>query len=182
MDPWESDALRDIAEADRRDRDEYLASRSRDDAEKRMAERLVEITGHWSVSDISRADALKATGENQRANRIQVWTFDQAEKWVNLMGDEKLLADMNESYLLNVVAFLHSNASRFARLWAMDHLLQSDPESDWARVRPDYERVQLAYHEPHRFMAQCRLMTGLWAEVFKRRGRMNGFEDSGEDS
>lgn len=153
-----------------------------DDALYEQEKALVSATGRWSQKDIERARAMAESG-NPYADRIQTWTFDQDKEWVNLMGERIMLESMDESYLLNVIAFLHQNAARFARLWFHAHMDSIDFDSDfWNASAVDYDRVQLAMKEPQRFMVQTRLVCALWAEVFKRRGRMNGFEDDGEDS
>lgn len=145
------------------------------------AKALVAATGRWSKADIERARAMR-DGGNPYADRIQAWTFDQGTEWVNLMGERIAISSMDESYLLNVIAFLNRNATAFARVWFHYHMDSIDFDSDyWTASAVDYGRVQLAMKEPHRFMTQTKLMCALWYEIFKKRGRMNGFEDSGED-
>lgn len=117
---------------------------------------------HWTNLDTEAATAL---GEN----RFQAWVLDQDKVWRNIYGRERQLSDMDEDYLLAVVAFLHKNAGRFSMSWVLKANDPGCPE-----VRYDAERIRLAADDPHRFMATSRLMCGLWWNYFQRRGRLNG--------
>lgn len=134
--------------------------------------------GHWEPMDVEAAEALHASGDRPMANRIQIWTLDQGDVWVNLYGVRNQLAQMDEAYLLNVIAFLYRTPVRLSRLWLNDQVIQNQINP---KFRLDLERMRLAKEDPHRWLTQSKLMTCLWAEVFKRRGRIGNGSEHVED-
>lgn len=203
--PWDDETLRDAVEADRADRERCIAAAKLEALE--AAEKLIgDVTeeqrfglrqaaidatiesrrtmavhrgGRWDLEDEHFAEALHASGDRPEANRIQVWTLDQGEVWVNLYGVRNSLAQMDEEYLLNVIAFLYRSPIRLSRLW-IDYVItqnQIDP-----KFRINHERLKLAKEDPMRWLTRSTLVYACWLEIFKRRGRItNGGAEHVED-
>lgn len=149
------------------------------DAHIKGRETMAAHTGRWESMDEQAASALRATGQRPEANRIQTWAFDQGDVWVNLYGEHKQLTDMDEPYLLAVIAFLYRNTSRFARIWIADETIRKDTYPKGYRI--DYARIQLANNDPYRWMTTSKLVCSLWYHVFSRRGRVGNGSEHVED-